>query len=186
MYKLMRPRLAVVCGAIGMCGIGLGFLATGLMAAPVISVKTPMPWTWTLVDVAFVDGAASGSFDFDANNLMLSNVDITVTTTGPTLLFNKPVFGFLDLQRFTTSCGAVAGCPLLQLSERPTDLGGSDSAALLTSVDFLQCGEFICPQPCRYCGHLESLENANLIPEPATLALLGVGLAGLGFPRRKQ
>jgi hypothetical protein len=51
-------------------------------------------------------------------------------------------------------------------------LGPTDNPA--QGVDMVAMDDFIYAEP------------RQAIPEPATLALLGIGLAGLGFSRRKQ
>lgn len=156
------------------------------------------PIDWTINSMAFNDGGtASGSFTYDADTNMYSNISIT-TTAGSILggntytLVDTPNSNaedpryFIALDSFSSD---LAGVHFLttQFDSNLTNLGGT-----VGIIGFLEgtCGNAICslyssdaPTRIPVSG---SVSSTTSVPEPATLALLGFGLIGLGFARRKS
>ena len=177
-------------------------LALGIAAAAPHAQAAPLQWS--LSDVGFLDGGtASGSFDFDANTTTYSDIDITTTTgtdfagaaytalaPGPTYVPSDEVVFFV-----TTTQADLSGTPLLGflLPEPLTDLGGA--IPLASSVEEYTCLDATCQtaDPLRTveAGFVTTLSlgeapPGQAVPEPATFAILGAGVIGLGVARRRR
>lgn len=130
-------------------------------------------------DQAFRETVFSTTFDltgYDASTAKITGwwgVDNSATIslnndlTSIALAFGKPSFNALN--SFTIGDGFVAGMNTLSvnLTNGYPDLTRTDIGPLALRFDMLEL-------------------TATKVPEPGTLALLGLGLAGLGFARRRK
>ena len=71
-------------------------------------------------------------------------------------------------------------------------MGDTDPGAPVANYEFTHLNTFMIFQPfgqnaSSYSGgYSVSLKDPPVVPEPGTLALLALGLAGLGFARRRK
>jgi hypothetical protein len=126
--------------------------------------------------VAFLRGAVGSlSFGFALNSLTANPAffaSIRVFDASNNLLAQQSVAG-----AFTTTSSGQSSFPegLLTVSFAGT--------AAFATFDFTsQFGRFIIDD---FSGTFGSTERPPAVPEPATLALIGIGLAGLAFSRRR-
>jgi hypothetical protein len=170
------------------------------------------PILWTLEGVTFVGGGtASGTFDFDADTGLFSNVDITTTTggsvTGATYLFtcgqdvptctgvapNSTEALFLTstaadqtgLQAIAFFFTGIGGVPPAGL----TDLGGvidiSNSSLSVGAVQEASCLDAACSAP----TNPSRADDAGVVvaaPEPSSALLVGMTVMLLGFVLKRS
>ena len=111
------------------------------------------------VHVAF-DTPAS-AFGFDANSLMGSSFDLTIhLSTGPDVVIGPTALGALSFFGYQSDAANITGVDVL----------GADRQTFSFAFD----------------NFTFTANAAVTTPEPASLALLGAGLAGLGFARRRR
>ncbi len=136
--------------------------------------------TWSLNDVVFEDlGTATGSFDYDADTNVYSDVAILTTawSSHSATSYSGLEFGFTrGIGTERTACGPEEGeCRLELLFEPLTNAGGVRALTGFEEAEFFGGDR-------RYviAGTLSA------VPLPAAVWLFGSALAGLGWMRRRQ
>lgn len=167
--------------------IAKSLCASVLLAASLFSHAAPV--TWQLSNLTFTDGGtATGSFVYDAAFNSFSNIAITTSTNGAFGANYAIPTGIGSATFFDT----VVAFPLdgqfrllFDLVAPMTDAGGVIALNLGAGISDVE-GQCISDT----CGAISAFRiiatgSVASIPEPATLALVGLALLGVASTRRR-
>jgi hypothetical protein len=137
----------------------------------------------TIIGVGFANRyAVAGTFTYDVDTMLVSNVDVTYTQlgNGPTGPFGSTAAGESPFP--TTAVTFVDNCDCQAFTfffENSLALGGTDPISLLSYSGTYPQLMF---EPIPTVGSVSAVP----VPEPFTLSLFGAGLAGAAALRRRK
>jgi hypothetical protein len=152
------------------------------------------PLTWALSGATLNDGStASGSFTYDADTNAYSNYSISYTagsigaaiTYGP----SASIFPTTSASNLTLALGninTITNYMNIAFDSNLTNAGGTIAISIDPGFSFSASS-----WECANCANTRLFTGGVVtattnVPEPGTLALMGLGLAGLEFARRRK
>ena len=154
-------------------------LAALLMLSPLVANAIPITWT---ISNSTNGNHNGGMFDYDADTGIYAPVDISGCCIDDYDLNNGAT---VDLANSNASQLSLDGyiypdSLLLEFAAPLTNAGGVLSVNWFEKLNYLDVSN----TDYNYSGTM-TITSAS-VPEPTTLALLGLGIAGIGFSRKRK